>query len=188
MKEELAQLRASVEERVKSVESKIPVPQGALPERFVKLYGDNPEAYRLYKEEQEELLSQAEARWEARQEAARQEEATQVERGREYVDEAMGILHEEGKDFNDNELMKFMLDFKAKYGVMPKDENDNIDFHRGYDLFLEFNKDKVDSEKQKSASRKKIAGFTTSQKKSTEAGEKDYVTNLDLKDFDPRNI
>ena len=180
----------SYEDKISSLEEKInsaSAPKSTeekLPERFVRLYGDNPEAWRLYREEQEDLLKRAKE--EFRQEQAK--EITQAEElkksGETYVENSLAELHEEGLEFDDNAFMKFMVDLKEKFGMLPEDEDGNIDFRKGFQAWKEMELDKADKKKEKAQARRAIADFTTKSDHPAESETKDYYTSKDLRNQD----
>lgn len=181
LREEQQRLKQEVDQRLTSVQSMAQQAKSVqLPERFVKLYGDNEEAWRLYKEEQDAL--KAEIKQEILRERESQETAKQeaVRKGEEYVQTSLQTLQEEGIRFDRNELMKFMVDFKEKYGTLPTDENDNIDFRKGYDLMMALKQDKNVEASAKSQARKKIADATATTSKG-EPEEKEYLTAAELR-------
>ena len=152
-----------------------------IPERFVKLYGDNPEAYKLWQEEMAEQRRAAREEWKHEQEQDTQAQQEAVKQGESFVKNALDELEDSGLKFDRNELMKFMLEVKEKYGVLPEDEEGNIDFHKGYELMQEMKKEKVEEQKKKSTARKELAGFTTNSNSRPESRTDDFVESKDIR-------
>ncbi len=186
LEQEVAQTRSEMEERLRQVQESVSsVPRGeeAVPDEFVRLYGDNPEAFRLWRKQQEDFA--ARVKNEVFQEMQQRQETDQrnLQEGERYVESSLQELEVEGAEFNRNELMKFMLDFRDRFGALPTDDRDNIDFRRGLELMMEM-KGKMGSDRQKSQARKDLAAFSSSGGKNSEPPDKDYLTAQDLRNTD----
>ena len=189
IRSENEELRTTVQKMREDLEAKLAsVPAAPRPpdEDFVKLFGEDPEAMRRWQNLQKKTADsiKEELRAEMRHEAEAEQKILQE--SHRYVDESLEALEAEGKKFDRNELMKFMIDFKEKYGALPSDDADNIDFHKGYELMMEMKAREVAVQKEKLDERKKLADFTTSPKtKGDSEKPKDYYTSADLhnKDF-----
>ncbi len=155
-----------------------------LPSRFVQLYGDSKEAWKLYREEQQAFKSELLNELRSQQQQEVQAERQALEEGSEYVDLSLQSLKDEGADFNENELMKFMVDLNEKYGVLPLDEENNIDFSKGLSMFQEFKQTQDEDRKASVRAKKSIASFTTSPSRSENASQGDFVTSNDLRNMD----
>lgn len=141
-----------------------------IPEKFVKLYGDNPDAYKAYREfenERKELIKQ-ELQQELEQKAQKEQE--QAAHWTKWVDEQIADLKAEGKTFDENELKKTMVDFK------PTDGNGNLDFKAGFRIYEALHKD----DGARSRARKELAD-TTTRATPGEKKVKDYMTPNDLR-------
>lgn len=184
LESEVETLREELDQRFEEVRRSVPQAPEQIPDRFVKLYGDDPEAYRLYQEQRREDLEtlKAELREEARQANAQEEIA--LREGTRHVEDSLEALEAEGKSFDRNELMKFMLDFKDKYGALPTDDDDNIDFHRGYELMSAMKGSNAQAS-AKAKARKDLAAFSGSSGsgKADDSG-RDYLTSNDMKNLD----
>jgi len=180
---EVNKLRQEMQEKLSSINPSAQTP-AQLPDRFVKLYGDNPEAWKLYREEQEEMVNRAVERLRQEEQQKRDQEQEAMKQANEHVSSSLQDMHDEGLDFQDNELMKFMLDFKEKYGALPTDDKDNIDFRRGLQLMQEFNQAKTQVQQEKATARKRVADFTTSSKSRSAGSEKTAFTSQDMKNID----
>jgi len=128
-----------------------------IPEEFVDLFGDNPEAWKKYDalstKKAQELI---EARF-AEVEKKRIEESTAEQRDQEVIQNEFELLGEKfGKDFTDpksserNAVLKFAMEYA------PTNAQGNIDLGKAYELYKKINPDK-----QPSDERKKIASITT---------------------------
>ena len=178
LEDELSSLRAELAEKTSTR-----VPE-APSERFVKLYGDDPEAYRLWKEQQEELIAKAEERVFQRMNQEQEMQARALDDGRSYVENALADLEAEHPGLDRNALMKFLVDFKEKYGSLPSDAEDNIDFVRGYSLMMEMQAASQEAAKSKSKARKDLAAMTSKNSASGEPEQKEYLTSKDLRNMD----
>lgn len=160
-----------------------------LPERFVRLYGDNPEAYQLYQQEMRDWAKQVKEDLKLEQQRQEEQKQTVLKESNEYIESSLSSLEEfvtsQGQSFDRNEFMKFMVDLKEKYGVLPSDEEDNIDFSKGFSLFQDMKQEKAAEQKAKSSARKELADFTSSSTKTkSDSKSRDYLTSQDLRKMD----
>lgn len=162
---ELAELKSFKEE----ISTKVN-PSGTIPDWFRELYGDNATAYQKYSEHEQKMEAERERRVVARLEQDRQRAASETARWNKWVEDNINSLQSEGKEFDRNELIKTMLDFR------PMDEQGNFDFKKGYEIYqLAKTKDTT----AKSTARKQLAD--TSVTHSKEKKQKDYMTAADLR-------
>ena len=137
-----------------------------VPEWFQELYGDNEVAYRKYEEHEQARTEEIKAKVIQEQQQQYQNSVAETQKWNKWVNDEIGKLETEGKQFDKNELINTMLAYR------PTDENNNFDFQAGYKIY-EALKSKVDPEK--SHARKQLADATTA----TFKGEKkvqDYQT------------
>ena len=162
---ELAELRESVTRRSDSSDIEVP-------ESFKRLYGDDPEAYKAYREEQVRLKE------ELKQELIREqiEEVQREEAERTHwlgwIDEQHERLKSLGRSYDRNELDKIMLDYA------PTDADGNLDYDKGYALYETIKASKPQS--TNSTARKQLAAAATA----TTTGDppkKDFMTPADLR-------
>lgn len=178
---QIAQLRSELESKLSTIQNT--TTPGELPDDFVKLYGSDPEAFKLWRKSQEELASRIKAEIRQEEEQRQVQERQRLTEGERFVEDSLQSLEDDGKVFDRNELMKFMVDFKEKYGALPSDENDNLDFRRGYELMMDMKAATGEVAKAKSTARKNLASFSSSST-GGEAQSKDYLTSQDLKNMD----
>lgn len=161
------------------------------PEWFVKLYGDNKDAYKIMKEEMFGSFKK-ELKQEFFDELKKQrsDEENATKEGEKYVKSELQAMRDDGLEFEENELMKFIVDMKDKYGIYPLDDKNRIDFRKAYELMKEFSPAKKDDKKATQNARKSIANFTTKNSSASPntKGEKDYATAKDLRHTDWRSL
>ena len=149
-----------------------------VPKWFENLYGDNPEAWVEYQKatqtEREQMKSDI-----IREIKAEQEKASDYQKSLDnWVNENVNALADYTKqnnlpDFDKNKLMKIMVDYA------PSDENGNLDFAKGYGLYMELNSIEQAKAKEKSDARKDLASQTTKTSKG-EVEPKDFMTQKDF--------
>ena len=93
-----------------------------IPDWFKELYGENETAWQKYEEHEKAKEIEIETRMLHRQEEAKRQTQQETERWNKWVDDEIGKLTAEGKQFDRNELIKTMLDYR------PTDESNNFDF------------------------------------------------------------
>ena len=160
LKEE-KEARQAYEERLAQIESSVTKSKAEekveIPNEFVALFGDNPEAWQQFsalteKQAQKIVGSRIDAMEQKRSEASKAEERYQ-----QAIQEEFRLLGEDvGKDLSDpenperNAILKFALENPI---INPQG---NIDLQKVYSLYQRLNPPKVPSEE-----RKKIAAVTT---------------------------
>lgn len=174
-----AKLRAELDEKLElqrqEFESKIaPREENTdIPEWFVELYGENETAWGKYKQHEEqrreEIKNEIISDPELQRIKAEQEEL----RLNRWIDDEVVKLQSEGKQFDRNELIKVLLDYR------PTDENNNFDFQKGYQI-LEALKAKDGVDPEKSQARKRIGDISTRTSNSVEK-RKDYVSSTEIR-------
>lgn len=142
-----------------------------IPQWFSAMFGDNYEAWKVWE------LKEKEDKVRLKQEIVQEYQAQQAEKQKEmdhwdkWIDNELTQLESEGKEFNKNELLKVIDEFK------PIDEKGNWDFHKGFEL-LQMKK-QLEKKNDRSQARKQIASLSSSDS-SSEEGSKNFVTNLDF--------
>jgi len=118
--EELERFKEETETKLKSFETKVESPE--IPSWFVEIFGENPEAYAKYQEQNK-----------ADREAIKNEvieeikktstaEETALSDGKKYIEDQVELLKEKGISFDRNSLMKAMNDDPIF------DKDGNLDF------------------------------------------------------------
>ena len=165
--EELGKLRQEFEAKIPPKES-----NKNIPEWFVKLYGENEEAWKAYDEHSQEEREQMKKDILAEQETKREEAKKEETYWNNWVEEGIKGLQTVGLEFDRNALIKTMLD-------NPKEVTNalgNFDFNLGYKLYREQNPASLVN----TDARKKLADTTTKTSPS-EKGSKDYMTSNELR-------
>jgi len=145
LEKELAELREAKKDDPQPLE-----PSSEVPSWFQKLYGDNIDAYREYEKVEKQREAQIEERVLTKYQEAQRKQQEETTRWNKWVDEEVGRLKDEGKEFERNEFLKLMLDYK------PTDDTGNLDFNKGFTIYEALkSKDTKGSD-----ARKKIANDT----------------------------
>lgn len=141
------------------------------PQWFVELYGDNPQAWKLYQEHENRRYEQVQQRvfqdFQNQQLAREQENARWVQ----WVNTEVARLQADGKQFDQNELMNTMLKYR------PVDENGSLSFDKGYEILMATRAQQQIAAND--AARKKIAAATASTP--GDKSSKDYLNTADLR-------
>lgn len=153
----LRDFRESQEKRSQETESQRDTSQTPkIPKWFSDIHGTNVEAWQEY------LSGAAEQRNGAVQEAIRQIESKQQQQAQAqqqaqtYVDEQIQTLKDVGHDFDNNELLKIVADYR------PINEQGNWDFVKAHEILM---LKKSTESKEKSSARKSLAASTMSKGK-----------------------
>jgi hypothetical protein len=167
--DELEEKSQTLEEKLNKLEQMRSEPT-EVPEAFKRLFGDDPEVYRLWKSEQDErekslradILKEINAQKEEETKAQEKE----VEEWDEYFNAEIESLKEDGFTFEEEKLKKFVLD------------NDITDSRGVYDLKKGLLK--MMNATKANPARKAIADMTGGNK-SSEPTEKSYATEEDFR-------
>ncbi len=173
LEERFQTLQAQYEEKLKEVESRVTANQPQtvkpIPKWFSDLYGENPDAWREYSNYETDM------RKAIKDEALREIRAEQEQKLKEQkeinasIDSSIAELREEGKEFDENELMKIAIEYQ------PSNEKGEIDLHKAFKLMEALKPQKPSA----TAAKKEIAAQTV--KRTTEAPKRDYATPNDFK-------
>lgn len=163
--EDLKQFREQTSQKLSPTDTKIP-------DWFVTLYGNNPEAWEKYSEhtkaEREEIKREViEAQQQQIIEAQEQEKYWD-----NWVENEMSKLEAKGYKFDREELAQVM--FKTK----PTDAEGNFDFEAGYETYIARKGTNVNP--QVSQARKQVADSITKSSRG-EPAKKDYMTSAELR-------
>ena len=105
-----------------------------IPDWFITAYGEDEELWALHLENEERLEAEREERIIARIKSEQEESTTREQQDLQWVDDQLASVREnlqEGEpDFEDNELLKIVTDFR------PSDEEGNLDFRAAYTILL----------------------------------------------------
>jgi hypothetical protein len=103
-----------------------------IPDWFITAYGEDEELWALHLENEERLETEREERIIARIKSEQEESTTREQQDLQWVDDQLISVREnlqEGEpDFEDNELLKIVTDFR------PSDEEGNLDFRAAYNI------------------------------------------------------
>lgn len=161
--EELEETKRKVEELSKTKVQEEPI---SVPNWWKEQYGDDEASEGKYKqyltnneEFKENLKSELKQELEAEQRAEETRTLEAKEKAEAYVDEQIEALKGQGKQFDRNELLKFMLDFEKEYNIpivhTEGDLKGNYNFEKAYELMTKLSpkeKNEVTSKKKEIAS------------------------------------
>lgn len=156
--------------------------QVQIPSWFVKLYGENPEAYEAYQEhvvEERKAIRDGLEREERERAEKYQAETTRWNDWAQKSIETLDEKHGAGLS-KDEERRKDFLGFVLKY--KPTDDAGNIDMEKGWELYQIKNA----PDPAKAQARKASADRVQSDVKSAEKPRKDYLTSADIRKMDWR--
>lgn len=157
------------EEKLQAIK---PVDSLQTPEWVKKIYGDSTEGvefYKNFKTQRDQELSQLEASILTKQRLEAERTKQEEQRWTGWVKEQLDVLKDEGKTFDQNELMKVATDY------MPTDEEGNISFQKSYAIYEKLKASEAQPERQDA--RKRLADAATASKSnSTEVSPKSYQT------------
>lgn len=131
------------------------------PKWFTDVYGaENEEAWRDYRQSQDQLLSQAESRAVDRIRREQKEEGEKLTKANDYIKQSVEALREEGHQFDENKLMKVMAEYR------PVDESGTMwDFKRGMEIYALLEK------KPSADAKKRVAASTMKSKQEADEEE-----------------
>jgi preprotein translocase subunit SecD len=166
-RKELKEKVDTYEQRLAQLESKASASAQSteIPAWFVHLYGENAQAWSLYsdytKAEKDRIKSEAVA--EIQQEKSQAENRQREMDG--WVSDNIQTLKDEGIKFDENKLLKVLVDYS------PTDKAGNIDFRKGLDILDKLEKlEHIDAGK-KTQAKKEIAASTTATAEGTSKGK-----------------
>ena len=148
---ELESLKGTVESRQHESDEEEEV---EIPQWFVDLYGDDPETFKAYLQAEEQKEAEREERIIRRMAERKDEESRKEQEYQEWVDDQLETLRESGEDFEDNALMKVMVEYA------PSDAEGNLDFSKGLAILRKLGGGEPGSNKSVS-DKKRIAASTT---------------------------
>ena len=131
-----------------------------VPDWFRELYGDNEVAYRKYEEHEKARTDEIKVKVLEEQHQAQVQAQAETQKWNSWVEDEIGKLEKEGKQFDKNEFINTMLAYR------PTDENNNFDFQAGYRIYEALKAKEIDP--AKSQARKQLADTATA----TSKGEK----------------
>lgn len=151
-----------------------------IPREFTELFGENEEAWGLFKGLLNNFTQAKLDAFEASQEKAKQEAVKQQEQVNKWRDAEFQRLQDEGKEFDKDKLR----DVLVKYQPTRIDESGEVvlDFDKAYELYKVLNKKPDDSQPAKDTRkevRKKIVNDDT--KTSTSEEDKEFWTPADFR-------
>ena len=141
-----------------------------IPSWFSNVFGDNEYAYQEWQNHTQFEREQIKAELKKEFQEAAQQRVQEEQRWNNWVEENISSLKEQGHKFNQNELMKVMVDYK------PTDDQGNLSFEKGYELYERLKSSNSSSSKEK----KDIASKSISENK-PDVKSRDYKTPDDLK-------
>lgn len=169
----IAELNSFKEEAQQKLQTIAPK-DANIPDWFVELYGDNATAWQKYEEHERKRELEIETNLLNRQEQARKQSQQEAEKWNGWVESEIAKLKDEGKEFDRNELIKTMLDYR------PTDDKNNFDFKKGYAIYEALKGRSSAEDGARSQARKQIAD-TTVRSSPASKKSKDYMTTGELR-------
>lgn len=165
---ELAELKTIAEETSKRLPT-----DTSIPEWFKELYGENATAWAKYSEHDQKQREEIKREVIEEQQKAAQQTTQEAAKWNKWVDDEIQKLKAEGHQFDRNEFIKTMLDFR------PTDETGSFDFKKGITIYEALKAKGEDP--AKSHARKELADTMTKSSGSGDKALKDYQTSADLR-------
>ena len=172
LKEKLESIDKDYQDKFSKIDKEVEAKQ--IPEWFVKLYGENEEAWTIYDQQRQTDRAQLKEEIKADEETARQKAEDATKANDEWVNSNIQTLKDEGHDFDRNKFLKFMIEYK------PTDDKGGYDFKKGIDLYEKVNAPSEKKPDAKLKAKKSLADITTNQGKSDTTVKK-YLTPNDLR-------
>lgn len=149
--------------------------QEPMPNWFQEQFGDNPQVWQGFRDYNQVQREQLKAEILQEQQAVTQQQVEQAKYWENWVEDSiMTVEQEQGIDLSQgqerNAYLKFMGDYR------PTDDQGNLDFKRGWDLYSQTKS----QPKQNVAEKKEVAAATMDEGKG-QPKKKDYLTPNDLK-------
>ncbi len=149
-----------------------------IPDWFKGIYGDDVNAYQNYlMTERQSIIEQAKREIITDQQRQVAEQEARVQRWNDYSTNSMDSLQAEGKSFDRNELMAFMLKWQ------PTDAQGNFDFNKGYEL-MSMTKPAT---QEKSKARKAIADISQTTNNTSER-KRDFAVPGQFRNVSPYDL
>lgn len=162
LKEEMsAQFQAEIQKSRDEYETKLAsLAKGGekieAPAFLTDMVGDNPEVAAKFRTYEEQLSEKIRNDILISQQQAQQQFQAEQQRWNGWVDGELSKLKAEGEQFDRDELIKTLLEYK------PTDENNNFDFKAGLKILKMSKAEETKLAEDKTTARKKIADTTTS--------------------------
>lgn len=194
LNQEKKQLEATVNDLLafkQSVESKsapTQAPATNVPEWFKNLYGDNPQVWTQYQSYEAEMRKQIQADAVKELKAEQEQQTQEVTKWNNWVENQFDELEDTGKTFDRNAFRKFILDYNAEYKSLPLTDKGDIDIAKCYELMLKLSPPSTNTDADKIAEKKKLAGKQSTTSGTTPSSDKaislqDLRGKRDWRDF-----
>jgi hypothetical protein len=189
--EQLEETRKRVEELSKAPQKEEPI---SVPNWWKEQYGDDETSTGKYKqyltnneEFKEQVVEEAINKIKTEQQQAEQSKKEAEEKANQYVEESLETLKAEGKQFDKNELLKFMLDFEKEYNIpivyTEGELKGNYNFAKAYELMTKLNP----KEKSDVIAKKKEIASETMNARPASTSEVPIINRQSLRNGDWRN-
>jgi hypothetical protein len=143
------------------------------PQFLTDMVGDNEQVAKSFNQYERDLIEKAKFEFSQEQERKIQAQQQEEQKWNNWIDDQVESLKEEGHQFDRNELLKTVLDYR------PTDQNNNYDFKAALKI-LQLQKPK---ESNKSVAAKKAIADTTTSGSQGESSPRDYVTAKDIRNI-----
>lgn len=168
--DELSRFREEVSPKLQELEEK----KQPIPSWFQDTFGNNPDAWDKYQSYEKDLRGQIKDDIYREQEEYNRQQQESSQKWADWSTNQLQILKDEGLKFEQNELLKVLVEYK------PVDDAGNLDFHKGYDILGKIKAAESVGTQSKTEAKKQIASQTM-EGANTETASKDYRTPKDIR-------
>ncbi|MFA6171977.1 MAG: hypothetical protein WCW77_00540 [Patescibacteria group bacterium] len=177
-KRQLEETVEDLKKRLEETEQKVSKPRESedkAPDWFVKAYGDDPEEYEKFKSMESHIREKIKGEISDDLKKSEKTEVDLVSKWEKWIDTNLQKLEEDGKEFDKNELLKVLDEYR------PTDSKGSLDFKKAFEI-LDLRKKKEKEEKQKKSEvKKKVASGTIDQGKPIDSSKETILTPADLR-------
>lgn len=145
-----------------------------VPQWFSETFGENKEAWNQYQSYEQQLRQDIKNEVKEEQQSQAQKQQDDQKHWQNWVSDKIGELQDEGLQFDRNELLKTVADYK------PTDEEGNLDFRKGYEILSRLKEVEGAKKSQETQKKKEVASQTMEESKG-EQPEKGYKTSHDIR-------
>lgn len=174
--ERLAAIEAKHQEELEGLRKLIPAQSPATPAQpqwFTNIYGDNPEAWKEYCSYDAEMRKQMKEDLRKELQEDSQKSSKETEEINKYFDTTFEAMREEGKEFDENELMRIAI----KYELFTEKGEANL--RKAYEVYEDYKAANPNAVSKTTNAKKELAAATV--KRTTEAAKREFGTPKDFK-------
>ena len=181
-KEQIESLKSDFQKELEGIKKLIPAqaqPALPMPQWFVNIYGDNPEAWKEHSSYDAERRNEIKDELRKEFQAESTKSTQDIKEIEKSLDSSFAELKDSGRDVDENAFTKLILDFEAKGAKLPSKADNSFDFEAIYDLFDSMNILPKKQVSQTTSAKKELAAATI--KRTPDASKREYSTPKDFK-------